>query len=108
MNIYIFLYIYVYTQKHICIYSSHNKWTKIILNKSSKHSINKIRTANTIIHDPLSIAQIFNQHFANVCVKEGGGVIIYGEGKGSFKSGGEQNWVIKEPTTKFKTQSFIQ
>lgn len=40
---------------------------KTIINTSDKHSINKIRADDTIIHDSLTIAQTFNQHFSTVC-----------------------------------------
>ena len=41
-------------------------WNKIktIINTADKHSINQIQFANTILHDSLSIAQVFNQHFS--------------------------------------------
>ncbi len=44
-------------------------WNKIknIFSASDKHLINQIRVNNTILHDSLSIAQSFNQHFSSVC-----------------------------------------
>jgi len=44
-------------------------WKKIktITNTSDKHCINQIRVSNTILHDPLSIAEAFNHHFSSVC-----------------------------------------
>lgn len=43
-------------------------WNKIknITNTSNKHSVNQIKVNNIIIHDSLSIAQEFNQHFSSV------------------------------------------
>lgn len=40
---------------------------KAIINTSNKCHINQIRDGNIIIHDPLSIAQVFGQHFSSVC-----------------------------------------
>ena len=40
---------------------------KSIINTSDKSPINKIRDDNAIIHEPLSIAQVFSQHFSTVC-----------------------------------------
>ena len=40
---------------------------KSIINTYDKSYINKIRDDNAIIHDPLSIAQVFSQHFSTVC-----------------------------------------
>ena len=44
-------------------------WNKIktIINTTDKLNINKIRVDNTIVHDSLDIAHIFNQHFTTVC-----------------------------------------
>jgi len=43
-------------------------WNKMkdIINTSNKHFVNQIRVDNTILHDSLSIAQKFNQHFSSV------------------------------------------
>jgi len=38
-----------------------------LLNKSNKNSLAKLRINNTIISDPISVADAFNQHFSSVC-----------------------------------------
>ena len=43
-------------------------WRKIkSFNSKDKHIINQIRVDDTIVHDPLSVAQALNQHFSSVC-----------------------------------------
>ena len=43
-------------------------WNNIknIINTSNKNPINKLLNGNMLIHDPISIAQVFAQHFSSV------------------------------------------
>ena len=44
-------------------------WKKIktLTNESKTNNLNKLKVNNTVLHNPLSVAQAFNQHFSSVC-----------------------------------------